>query len=191
MIDKLIDYIELYTALSSREKDDLRELVEIQQFDKHAIIFSEGEISTDIYFVLEGCVRLFYNVDAVDKTAFFYTEGQFICAGESYTFHKPAVENYEALEPTTLCILSKTTIEKLLQRSGTFENIARIAVENELLTAQRIIASFVTLSAEDRYTDLLERRGELFLRIPQHYIATFLGVSPETLSRIKQRIAKK
>ncbi|MFD2556061.1 Crp/Fnr family transcriptional regulator [Sphingobacterium tabacisoli] len=191
MIHKLIDYIELYTALSVAEKEDLKELVEIRQFEKHAVIFREGQISTDIYFVLEGCVRLFYDVDGTDKTAFFYTEGQFICAGESYTFSKPAAENYEVLENSTLCIFSKKTIEKLMQRSIAFENIARIAVENELLTAQRIIASFVTQSAEERYTDLLKNQGELFLRVPQHYIATFLGVSPETLSRIKQRVTRR
>ena len=80
MIHKLIDYIELYTALSVAEKEDLKELVEIRQFEKHAVIFREGQISTDIYFVLEGCVRLFYDVDGTDKTAFFYTVGQFICA---------------------------------------------------------------------------------------------------------------
>lgn len=191
MIAKLIDYIQLYTPLSKEEQNHLKELVEIKQFDKHCIVFREGEVSTDIYFVLEGCVRLFYMVEGADKTAFFYTEGQFICAGDSYTFNRPAIENYEALESTTLCVLSKSKIEKLLHLSTTFENIARIAVENELLTAQRIIASFVTKSAEQRYQELLVDQGNLFLRVPQQYIATFLGVSPETLSRIKQRIAKK
>lgn len=77
-----------------------------------------------------------------------------------------------------------------LKQSITFEQIARIAVENELLTAQRLIASFVTKSAEQRYVDLLANQGDLFLRVPQHYIATYLGVSPETLSRIKQRVVK-
>ncbi|WP_434059701.1 Crp/Fnr family transcriptional regulator, partial [Myroides odoratimimus] len=105
-------------------------------------------------------------------------------------FIRPAQENYEALEPTILAIISKSSIEQLLKQSITFEQIARIAVENELLTAQRLIASFVTKSAEQRYVDLLANQGDLFLRVPQHYIATYLGVSPETLSRIKQRVVK-
>lgn len=191
MITKLIAYIKLYTTLSESEERCLVENIEIQFFKKHTLIFEEGEISNAIYFVLDGSVRLFYNVDGVEKTAFFYTEGAFICAGESYTFNKPAIENYEALENTRLCIISKQTINKLLQVSNTFEIIARIAVENELLTTQRILAYFITKSAEERYLDLLQNQGELFLRVPQHYIATFLGVSPETLSRIKARTSKK
>ncbi|WP_312554564.1 Crp/Fnr family transcriptional regulator [Empedobacter brevis] len=191
MISKLIDYIQLYTPLTLKEQAFLKEAVELHSFTKHGIIFHEGDISDAIYFVLEGCVRLFYNVEGVDKTAFFYREGQFICAGDSYTFNRPAQENYEVLEPTTLAVFSKRSIEQLLKRSITFEHIARIAVENELLTAQRLIASFVTKSAEQRYIDLLANQGDLFLRVPQHYIATYLGVSPETLSRIKQRVAKR
>ncbi|WP_010255287.1 Crp/Fnr family transcriptional regulator [Myroides injenensis] len=191
MVEKLINYINLYKTLSFDERVLLREVVEIKVFNKHAFLLREGEVADAIYFVLQGCVRLFYNVEGVDKTAFFYTEGQFICAGDSYTFNRPAQENYEVLENTTVCVLSKETIDQLLQLSTTFEHIARIAVENELLTAQRIIASFVTQSAEQRYRELLVNQGDLFLRVPQQYIATFLGVSPETLSRIKQRIANK
>ncbi|EHQ44198.1 Crp/Fnr family transcriptional regulator [Myroides odoratus] len=190
MISKLIDYIQLYTPLTLKEQAFLKEVVELHSFTKHGIIFQEGDISDAIYFVLKGCVRLFYNVEGGDKTAFFYTEGQFICAGDSYTFNRPAQENYEALEPTILAVFSKKSIEQLLKQSIIFEQIARIAVENELLTAQRLIASFVTKSAEQRYVDLLANQGDLFLRVPQHYIATYLGVSPETLSRIKQRIVK-
>lgn len=180
MLDLLIDYIANYTPLTAKEKDYLIDHVDIRTFDKHAVIFQEGEVATDIYFVLQGCVRLFYNVEGNEKTAFFYSEGQFICAGDSYTFHRPAKENYEALENTTLCVFSPNTIDLLMEYSSTFENIARIAVENELLTAQRIISSFVTQTAAQRYVDLINHQKELFQRVPQHYIATFLGVSPET-----------
>ncbi|WP_413512845.1 Crp/Fnr family transcriptional regulator [Myroides odoratus] len=190
MITKLVDSIQLYMPLTLKEQTFLKSAVKLRSYNKNAVIFQEGDIADAIYFVLEGCVRLFYNVGGVDKTAFFYTEGQFICVGDSYTFNRPAQENYEALEPTILAIISKSSIEQLLKQSITFEQIARIAVENELLTAQRLIASFVTKSAEQRYVDLLANQGDLFLRVPQHHIATYLGVSPETLSRIKQRVVK-
>jgi CRP/FNR family transcriptional regulator, anaerobic regulatory protein len=152
---------------------------------------TEGKISNEIYFVTKGCVRLFYNVEGNDKTAFFYTEGQFICAGESYTFNIPAIENYQAVERTEIYVITKPKIEELLKRSPKFEIIARIATENELITCQKVIASFVTKSAEERYIDLLNTQGTLFQRVPQQYIASFLGVSPETLSRIKARVFKK
>ena len=69
--------------------------------------------------------------------------------------------------------------------------MARIATEDELIHYQRMIASFVTKSAEDRFLELIETNPQLFLKVPQQYIATYLGVSPETLSRIKRRVAKK
>lgn len=191
MIQKLIDHISLYTQLEENEISGLQNTVKKRIFNKNEIIFTEGNISDEIYFVIEGCVRLFYNVDGNDKTAFFYSEGQFICAGESYTFNVPAKENYQAIEQTSLCIFTKADVNKLLAISSKFEVIARIATENELIACQRMIASFVTKTAEERYVELLDSQGELFQRAPQQYIASFLGVSPETLSRIKSRVLKK
>lgn len=188
---KLIDNIKAYVSLNSNEIGHLEESIEKKTYNKHDIIFTEGKIADKIYFVNKGCVRLFYNVDGNDKTAFFYTEGQFICAGESYTFNIPAVENYQAVEQTDIYVFSKSKIEILLSKVPEMEVIARIATENELITCQKVIASFVTKSAEERYLDLLNTKGELFLRVPQQYIASFLGVSPETLSRIKKRIHTK
>jgi CRP-like cAMP-binding protein len=188
---KLIENIKAYVSLNSNEIGHLEESIEKKTYNKHDIIFTEGKIADKIYFVEKGCVRLFYNVNGNDKTAFFYTEGQFICAGESYTFNIPAVENYQAVEQTDIYVFSKSKIEILLSKVSKMEVIARIATENELITCQKVIASFVTKSAEERYLDLLNTKGELFLRVPQQYIASFLGVSPETLSRIKKRIHTK
>lgn len=190
-MQKLLDSIEPYISLNSHETTILKNSIEKKAYKKHQNIFIEGNISDRIYFVTKGCVRLFYNVNGIDKTAFFYTEGQFICAGESYTFNIPAVENYQAIEQTEIYEFSKSKIEALLVKIPKIEVIARIATENELITCQKVIASFITKSAEERYIELLKTKGELFQRVPQKYIASFLGVSPETLSRIKKRAYKK
>lgn len=190
-MDRLIENIKAYICLKQSDIQMLKAAVRKKVFQKNEIIFSEGRISNEIYFVTKGCVRLFYNVSGHDKTAFFYTEEQFICAGESYTFRVPANENYQAVETTEVLVLGKTEIEKLLKEVPKFEVIARIATENELITCQKVIASFVTKSAEERYIDLLNAQGELFQRVPQQYLASFLGVSPETLSRIKARVFNK
>ncbi len=187
----LIENIRIYTSLNDEEIISLENAVEKRVYKKNDIIFTDGKISDEIYFVTKGCVRLFYNVDGNDKTAFFYTEGKFICAGESYTFNIPAIENYQAVEQTEIYVFTKTKIEILLKEVPKFEVIARIATENELITCQKVIASFVIKSAEERFIDLLNTQGELFQRVPQQYIASFLGVSPETLSRIKTRVHNK
>jgi len=191
MFDKFLKLIRFYTELKPEDIDFFKSHIPINSFKKNELIFREGKISKTIYFILKGCVRLFYNVDGNEKTAFFYTEGKFVCAGESYTFNIPAKENYQAIEDTVLMCLDKPTIEKMLKFSPTLEIIARIAVEDELITSQRMIASFVTKSPEERYIELLENNNILFQRAPQQYIASFLGVSPETLSRIKKRVFEK
>ncbi|MCJ8288479.1 MAG: Crp/Fnr family transcriptional regulator [Crocinitomicaceae bacterium] len=190
-MEKLIEGIQNYVSLNEREIVLLEKSILKKTYKKHEVIFSEGKISEEIYFVTKGCVRLYYNVEGNDKTAFFYTEGQFICAGESYTFNVPAIENYQAVEETEIYVFTKARIGELLNEVPKMEVLARIATENELITCQKVIASFVTKSAEERYIDLLNSQGELFQRVPQQYIASFLGVSPETLSRIKKRVHEK
>ncbi|QKX03897.1 Crp/Fnr family transcriptional regulator [Aquimarina sp. TRL1] len=191
MFDLFIQLINQYTLLNQKEIDLLKDTVSIRSYKKNEILFAEGKVATSMYFVLQGWVRLFYNVNGNDKTAFFYTEGKFICAGESFAKQVPARENYQVLEDTVLVHFEKENIEKLLQYSSKFELISRLATEDELITYQKIVASFVTQSPEQRYRDLLNKNGVIFHKVPQQYIASFLGVSPETLSRIKKRVLTK
>ena len=190
MTEKLLLHIERYTQLTEKELAVLQDNVHTKTYEKNELILKEGELSDKIYFVTEGCVRLFYNVEGNEKTAYFFTEGKFICAGESYTYHIPVKENYQAVEKTRLVYFTRENIDTLLKVSPKFELIGRIATEEELISCQRIIASFVSKSAEERYIELLETNSALFQRVPQHYIASFLGVSPETLSRIKKRVSQ-
>jgi CRP-like cAMP-binding protein len=161
-MNQLINYIKTYVALSDEECEVFTSLFEIRKLRNNEVFFEEGQIANELYFVTTGCIRLFYKVDVDEKTAFFYSHGQFICAGESYNLGIAAKENYQS-----------------------------IATENELIASQKIIASFVTQTAEERYLELLESNSELFQNVPQQYIASFLGVSPETLSRIKSRVLKR
>jgi CRP/FNR family transcriptional regulator, anaerobic regulatory protein len=188
MLEKFIKLINQYAPLTPEELEYMKEHIPFKEYGAEEMLLREGEYSNTIFFLLHGCIRLFYNNDGNDKTAFFYTEGKFICAGESYTFGVPAIENYQAMENSTVMLFHKDINNTLLQKFPNFELIARYAVEDELITSQKMIASFITKSPEERYLDLLERNGELFQRVHQQYIASYLGVSPETLSRIKKRI---
>ena len=187
-MQSLIEKINTYAQLSDSEIELLKNSVEKRVYKKGETIFEEGNISEEIYFLTSGCVRLFYWVEGTDRTAFFYTEGLFFVAGESFTFNVPAIENFQAIEESEIYIFKKDKIELLLEKISKFEIIARIATENELITYQKLVASFVTKSPEERYVDLLENQAELFQRVPQQYIDSYLGVSPETLSRIKARV---
>lgn len=191
MIEKFVKFISKYSPINQEETEYIEKNIPLKRFSKNEVFFREGSISKAIYFILEGCVRLFYNADGKDKTAYFYTEGKFLCANESFINKTPARENFQALENTTLMVFTEANLIDLLKNYSNFENVERFAILDELVTSNRLIESFTTQSPEERYIELLDSNRELFQRVPQQYIATYLGVSPESLSRIRKRISQK
>jgi len=190
MFEKFLKLINQYISISKEEAEFAKNHFPLKNYSKNEVFFEEGNIATTVYFVVEGCVRLFYNVEGDRKTAYFFTEGKFFCANESFIKNTPARENFQALENTTLMLLHKSFDVTLFNKFPNFEMIERYALIDELITSNRIIESFVSKSPEERYIELLKTNKELFQRVHQQYIASYLGISPESLSRIRKRIAK-
>lgn len=188
MLLHLISYLEQYTSLNQEEKDYLHEHIPVKTLNKGHLLLEEGQVSTAFYFILEGAVRLYYNTGIEEKTAFFYFENMFVSSYESFTKQTPSKHNVQCIEPSQVAVISFETAYALLERFPKFEFLARIIMEEELIVCQEIISSFVTLNAEKRYLQLVESKSPLLQRIPQYQLATFLGVTPETLSRIRKRI---
>ena len=190
MADRLkefIQYLNRKVMLDSADRVYLSRNLLVKTFQKYQVICPEGEISRAFYFNLDGFVRLFYNVDGKEKTAYFYPPGHFISDYESFVHQVPSRFNLQATEPTTLVEISQTAAAQLLAFSPKFEVLARIAMEEELMTNQKIIAALITQSATQRYHQLLADHAEIFQRVPQRFIASYLGIEPESLSRIKKR----
>lgn len=191
MIDALIHYFEKYTTLENTERDFLMENIPVKQVAKQHLLLSEGEISRAFFFIIKGGVRMFYTNGIVEKTAFFYFENSFVSSYESFTKQVPAKHSLETIEDSTIAFITHELAYKLVCCYPKFEFLARVMMEEELIVYQDIISSFVTLSAEERYVKLLESNQQLLSRIPQYQLATYLGVAPETLSRIRKRIVTK
>ena len=130
----------------------------------------------------------FMNSEGDEKTVFFYTEDCFISSFDSFTKGVPAKHSLEALEELWVVEFNQEVIHRFLAFSPVFESLARLLLEEEMTVYQEIVADFVVLDATQRYQKLMETRPELLNRISQHYIATFIGVSPETLSRIRKEL---
>ena len=187
-IQILIDFFEKHLELSIEEKSYLKENIPIIVPHKGVILLKEGDISSEFYFILKGGIRLFYNVNDVEKTAFFYFENKFVSSYESFTRQTPSEHNLQTIEDTTIAVFKHEVVYKLLELFPRFEFLVRIMMEEELIVCQDIIASFISLNAEERYLKLIDTNYELIQRIPLQHLATYLGMSRESLSRIRNRI---
>ncbi|PLX12143.1 MAG: Crp/Fnr family transcriptional regulator [Marinilabiliales bacterium] len=187
MFDKFIESVSKFGKLENSDINYLRDHSKIVTYKKGETIVPSRKIVRNICFLLDGCIRLFYNVNGKNKTAFFYDEGDFILDCNKLAAQK----NYEAIEDTVVVIIDKLALNKLLNTSTTFEMIILKVKELDLYNYQQLAANFITLSPEERFMKLLETNKPLFQKVPQQYIATYLGISAETLSRIKKRVFKK
>ena len=188
MFNKFVDQVSKYGKLNDKELIYLKKHSKVRFFIKNEIILREGNYPRNIYFIIDGCARLFYHVNGKDKTAFFYNEGSFIWPCTSLKHSVPTQKNFETIENTVLIQINKNIIQKLINSSTNFEMIVRNAKERELIESQQLIEKFITLSPKERFLNLMETNNSLFQRVPQQHIASFLGISPESLSRIKNRV---
>lgn len=190
MLSVFFDYLNSKMPITEEEEALLTELLPVRVCKKGEYLLREGEVCNSFYFNLQGLARLYYNTDGVDVTAFFYTEGLFISVYESYLSGKPAAQNIQAVENLTVIEIHRDSATELLMRIPKLSHLAMAAMEEELIAHQRIIALLLTQSPERRYQQLLDEYGDYFKRIPQRYLASFIGVKPESFSRIKKRIAE-
>lgn len=190
MHDILFEFISKYISLTEEEKNAILSLDIFRSVKKGTILLKEGQKTKDSYFVLKGCIRTYYIVDSEEKTTAFYTEM------EAFTppcvISKTPSEYYiNCIEDTILTVSNSDMEIEVNRKFPKFEIMCRILSE-ELLAKQRIdFDEFKTSSPEQRYLNLLEKRPDLIQRVPQYQLASYLGIKPQSLSRLRGRILEK
>lgn len=187
ILDKLVDYISSYVSLTQEEIDILSELTPTKTFKKGDVLLAAGDVSKSFFFNASGLVRLYYIVDGEERTAFFYTPNSFINPYSSFRKQEPSAYFLKALMDTDVVVFGYQATEQLLAKAPKFEKLARLIMEEEIMVLQEMIESLITLSPEERYNRLVDKNPEIFQMFPQVQIASFLGIKPESLSRIKKR----
>ncbi len=190
-VSNLIDYISKFVDLSQDEIDAITSAIVIKEYPKGALLLKEGMVSRISYFNLKGCVRLYYLVNGETKTTFFYTENQFITSIRSFITEAPSTHFLECLEDCTLALIPNHLEKELLDRFPRLEVFARKVLEMELGNYQEMLSQYIISSPEQRYLNLLNTRPDLLERVPLFQLASYIGVQPESLSRIRNRVASK
>jgi CRP-like cAMP-binding protein len=186
----LKEYMGQFASISEAELNHIIELIKVQEYPAGTILIREGQVSNKCYFVLRGCLRQYYLVDGIEKTTNFYTEGQPVQSTVSFD-NQPSKSWLYCNEDVILIVGSPEDEMNFMEQMPQFETINRVGVEHEIKKNQEAFADFVINSPEERYLNLLETRPELLDRVPQYQLASFLGVTPESLSRIRKRITQK
>ena len=189
MENELIKYISKYISLDEGEAKVLAEHNPVRTFEKGTTLLREGEIVDKCWFVLKECVRQFHIIDGSEKTTFFYTENQAIAPTSNYEKQIPSDYYLSCVEDTLASVTNLRTIPEMFKRYPKFESLTLIFMGKDYGETKKSYANFKTSSPEDRYLHLLETRPDLLNRVPQHYIASYIGVTPESLSRIRKRIS--
>ena len=161
----------------------------IKVVDAQEIILRENDIAKYLYIVAQGCLRSYYiKEDGTEVTFQFFLENQGVTSFESSFTGKPTRQYIDAIEDSTLLYIS---IEKLNEATKKDENVKTFFnnfLRERLILYMNKYSSFILDSPEKRYKKLIEERPELVTRIPQQHIATYLGITPVSLSRIKKRL---
>lgn len=175
-------------SFTEEEINAAMELISIESYKKGDLILQEGAISSKSYSIISGCVRQYYLVDGEEKTTFFYTEGDSIFSPNSASEKIPSKYYLSCVEYTTLSIMTLENQKEMYNRFPMLEALSRNSLQKELVNYQEMLATYITTNPEERYLNLLKHRPELLNRVPQYQLASYLGVAPESLSRIRKRI---
>lgn len=187
---KFIEYIASFTPLSKEEEELMLESYPINTYKKGTCLLREGEKTKDTFLILKGCIRCHRTINDADRTTGFFIEGEAVAEFESISLNKPALHSFTCLEETTVVVINSEKEEAFYKRFPRFEEITRVEMEKMLGKNQEELSNFITMSPEERYKHLITTKANLLQRVPQHYIASYLGITPESLSRIRKRLAQ-
>jgi len=166
---------------------------ERREVPSHTILLDEGKVSQHYIFIEKGCVRVFFNDKGDEKTVQFFFENEGLSAFESFINNTPSPCTIETIEPSVLYFLTKKYVTQLLdelsREQGFVQMILQMSAQRQAHYINEFV-SFIRDTPEQRYQRLIQERPHIIQRVPQRYIASYIGVSTVHLSRIKSKLAK-
>lgn len=178
-----------FVPLTDQEWNAVVPHLTLNSLHKHHYLIQQGQLANQIGFVLTGQFRQFYSKDGQEWTTYFFSEDQLVGAYMSCVSGQPSPVSIQAMSEVTYISFSYSVLQALFQQFTNWQLFGRLLAEYIMVSLEQRMASLLLLSPEERYLDLLEGdQKKLLQQVPQHYIANYLGITPVSLSRIRNRI---
>jgi CRP-like cAMP-binding protein len=190
MYEMFFQKLEEKITLTDEDRALISSHIQVKKLKRRQFLLQEGEVSRHVAFVTKGNLRC-YTIDdkGGEHIVQFAPEGWTV--GDLYSFitGEPATYNIDALEDSEVLLLSKAAQDELLQKVPMYERYMRLQIQNAYIALQRRLTAMFTQTTEERYTNLIKTYPDIVQRVPQHMIASYLGLTPETLSRTRRQIS--
>ena len=183
-------HIAQFVSLDDDEFDRFYETLTPFQVKRKEILVQAGEVANYAYFLVEGCMRYYYVTNGEEQIGQFFFEGAWAGALFSFLSREPSRMYFDAIEDSVLLGLNNDRIQRTYTEIPKLERFGRMLVEKTFISSQQRSASFLTQSPTEKYQHLVATRPKVVARIPQYMIASYLGIKPESLSRIRKKIAR-
>jgi len=187
-LEQLISNIKSYSPLSSDAAQAIHSSFEKLVLPKHEFLVTEGKVCRHLYFLEQGSIRGYYLLDGKEITHWFSFENDFVTSSNSFITGQPAVENIQLLEGSVLWSISKEKLTSLFNQYHEIERLVRIAYEKYYIRLEERFVNTQFKTAAELYENLIHRSPHILERVPLGMIASYLGISQETLSRIRSRL---
>lgn len=187
--DALKAAIQTMVSPTEKEMEMFLKCFTLKTYKRKEVVIEEGQVCRYIWFLNKGLARDFYYRNQAEHTSDFFIENSFLTNYESFLTRKPSIGSIDALEDCEMLMISYDSLQKLYNESNVWEKTGRIIAERLFLRAKRRKDDLIANSPELLYLFLVQERPQVIQRVPQYYIASFLGISPEHLSRIRKKLS--
>lgn len=188
MAEQLITNIKSFIRLSPKEVDCINQLFKKKQLKKGDFFLTDGQVCKKVGFIVKGLMRYYINYDGEDKTYSFAQENNFVCNNESFIPQTPSTKIIQALEDCKILQISYDDLQLFYKSIREGERFGRLVTEQIFIQTLQDLTSFYTDTPEYRYEKFIKKHPDLQQRISQYHIASYVGVKPQSLSRIRKRI---
>lgn len=189
-ISFLIEKIREVISLDQNDEKYISELFERKSFKKNELIIKEGKICQNLYFIVKGMIRFSIFINGKEKIIVFKDSGSFFTDLESLLLQNPSRFSITAVEPTSILYITNSNLQIFYKKINNGERFGRINMQEIFLLVVSQLTTIYSESPEQRYTNFLKEYKHLIQRIPQYQIASYIGVTPQALCRIKKKFLK-